>query len=118
MHSFTDDQGGLAPPPSNVLVPDIKPTPPSSERGPGSARSSDKVSSARRPSASKRSSAGRSKVITFNFEEYFDQSFDSTQLSNLFYFKDLFSNLLEIIKFVEPSNKFVEVNLVFSCDFF
>lgn len=58
MHSFTDDQGGLAPPPSNTVIPEIKPTPPSSERGPGSARSSDKMSSARRPSASKRSSAG------------------------------------------------------------
>ena len=61
VHSFADDQGGLAPPPSNTVIPDIKPTPPSSERGPGSARSSDKMSSARRPSASKRSSAGRSR---------------------------------------------------------
>ncbi|XP_060604493.1 cilia- and flagella-associated protein 70-like isoform X20 [Ruditapes philippinarum] len=56
--SHKDDQGGLAPPTSNTLVPDIKqPTPPSSERGQGSARSSEKMSSARRPSASKRSSA-------------------------------------------------------------
>ncbi|KAL4238526.1 Cilia- and flagella-associated protein 70 [Mactra antiquata] len=55
--SHKDDQGGLAPPTSNTLVPDIKPTPPSSERGQGSARSSEKLSSARRPSASKRSSA-------------------------------------------------------------
>ncbi|XP_052768283.1 cilia- and flagella-associated protein 70-like isoform X5 [Mya arenaria] len=53
-----DEQGGLAPT-SHTLVPDIKqPTPPSSERGQGSARSSEKLSSARRPSASKRSSAG------------------------------------------------------------
>ncbi|XP_060604495.1 cilia- and flagella-associated protein 70-like isoform X22 [Ruditapes philippinarum] len=60
--SHKDDQGGLAPPTSNTLVPDIKqPTPPSSERGQGSARSSEKMSSARRPSASKRSSAGRNK---------------------------------------------------------
>ncbi|XP_052275784.1 cilia- and flagella-associated protein 70-like isoform X5 [Dreissena polymorpha] len=57
--THTADQGGLAPPASNSLVPDIKqPTPPPSERGPGSARSSDKMSAARRPSASKRSSAG------------------------------------------------------------
>ncbi|WAR19559.1 CFA70-like protein, partial [Mya arenaria] len=56
-----DEQGGLAPT-SHTLVPDIKqPTPPSSERGQGSARSSEKLSSARRPSASKRSSAGRNK---------------------------------------------------------
>jgi hypothetical protein len=65
--SLTDDQGGLAPPTSNTLVPDIKqPTPPSSERGQGSARSSEKMSSARRPSASKRSSAGGwSSIVTF-----------------------------------------------------
>ncbi|XP_053401249.1 cilia- and flagella-associated protein 70-like isoform X9 [Mercenaria mercenaria] len=61
--SHKDDQGGLAPPTSNTLVPDIKqPTPPSSERGQGSARSSEKVSSGRRPSASKRSSAVSEKL--------------------------------------------------------